>query len=81
MNIAIQSGKPIPPPGKPGRRRVYPLDKMAVGDSFFVPGVTYQSMASSVKWFVNHQEGDKWSFRVRKDTADGQTGVSVFRVE
>lgn len=67
----IERGVPLPPGASTGP--TYPWDKMAVGDSFFVPGKKQENM-SSVASSAAKRRG--WKFATR--TVPG--GVRVWRV-
>ena len=79
-NIVIERGKDVPPAGKRGRKRIYPFDRMVVGESFSVSGASLQSVSSCVKWFTDHQEGKKWEFTVRRVDIDGTEHIQVNRI-
>ena len=80
-NIEIERGKDVPPAGKRGRKRIYPFDRMVVGDSFAVPGASLQSVSSCVKWFTDHQTDEKWEFIVRRIDVDGTEHIQVNRIK
>jgi len=50
VSIEIRSGSGRPKPPRRGRRRKYPLDRMAVGE-FFEAEATYQAVWSSIRHF------------------------------
>ena len=79
-NIEIESGKDVPPPGKRGRKRIYPFDQMAVGDSFSVGDASLQSVSSCAKWFTDHQTDEKWEFTVRRVHVCGKERIQVNRI-
>lgn len=70
----VQSGVPIPLKRIP--RAAYPFAQLAVGDSFFVPGgspqsLTYARSAAEVEFSA--------SYATRKVTESGTSGVRVWR--
>jgi hypothetical protein len=75
--LQIEHGIPIPPPrsGRTVRWR-YPLARMAVGDSFFVPGGCSGSVIGAVIRFVRAYPGTR-----RFVTRQYPDGVRVWRVE
>ena len=79
-NIVIERGKDVPPPGKRGRKRIYPFDRMSVDDSFAVTGASLQSVSSCVRWFTDHQQDEKWEFTVRRVDIDGTQYIQVNRI-
>lgn len=63
--------KHVPPPAA---RRVYPFDKMDVGDSFFVPDETTWGSAASSARAYGANEGKRFATRA----IDG--GVRIWRI-
>lgn len=88
MNISIDKGIPIPP-HEPGRRKMYPFDRMEVGDSFFVatsePGnlslddatkrLAKNLGTAAYCWATHHGNGRRFVVRIV-----GQ-GARVWRVQ
>jgi len=75
----VQKSAPPLPPAKPYRARKYPLDTMEVGDWFFVPNKTTESLGSHV-----HTTGKKLGrkFSLAKGmNGNGVHGVVVTRTE
>ena len=72
-DIAVEKDVPLPAPLRGSGK--YPWRSMAVGDSFFVPGMTTASIAGSVHSAYKRLPG--WKFTSR--TVDG--GVRVWRIE
>jgi hypothetical protein len=77
----LESGVPIPPT-KQGAR--YPFDKMAIGQSFFVPAggkplsrVQSLLIVSARQWKM--QTGTKATFITRQDKEHG--GVRIWRTQ
>lgn len=65
---------PIPPKAEHGGRpQKYPYDRLAVGDSFFVP----RTNLSTHHWKLR----TGWSFTRRVVTEDGIRGSRVWRTE
>lgn len=79
-NIVIETGKDVPPAGKRGRKRIYPFDKMDIGNSFSVSGASLQSVSSCVKWFTDHQKDENLEFVVRRVDIDGAEYIQVNRI-
>ena len=74
----IERGIPAP---RLSRYRKYPFADMAVGDSFFVPGVQPRLLRSAARgWVTYNLERDGIAFAVRKSVANGVSGVRVWRV-
>ena len=71
--FAIEKGVPVPPHGK-GKTAKYPWADMCVGDSFFVPGVKINTLASS-----KAQAAKKHNAKYAMRSVDG--GVRVWRIE
>lgn len=65
--------KNVPPPS----RLKYPLEKLDVGDSFFVPEKTGQSMRTTVSHYQRTRGG---KFITREVTEAGVSGTRVWRV-
>lgn len=56
----IEAGIPIPGAhAGAGRKAIYPLDDLEVGESFFVPGGTHKSMATPINVFRGKSHGQK----------------------
>lgn len=72
-----------------GRRRIYPFDKLSVGQSFFVPcdgekgDRTKGSVRSAARVAARRRRGNGESvkFVSRLETKDGVSGVRIHRVE
>ena len=72
-----------------GRRRVYPFDKLGVGQSFFVPcegekgNRTKGSVRSAARVAAKRRRdnGEAVKFVSRLETKDGVSGVRIHRVE
>lgn len=77
----IEKGIPVPAVAS-GRPTIYPLERLGVGDSFFIPlpeGKKHRDLQSSVSRAAKAHEGKK--FTTRKDVSpDGGTdGIRVWR--
>lgn len=79
MSFKIEKNIPVPPKGnKKKKSRKYPLDKMEVGDSFFIKGYTlkkYRNISSTI--FLHKKRNPGAVFTVRKM----EGGIRVFRIE
>jgi hypothetical protein len=82
----IRSNVPLPTiqrGGGAGRVSKYPFDKLEVGQSFFIPGITTKSFASTING--QNRKGKnadpKRAFTVRTENENGVAGVGVWRVE
>jgi len=72
-----------------GRKRLYPFDKLNVGQSFFIPcdgengERTKESVRASARVASKRykDQGFAVKFISRVDTKDGVTGVRIHRVE
>lgn len=73
MNIKIDKDIPPPPLGRAPATR-YPFADLEVGDSFFIPGATPQSISGSTSWARNKLTPRKFTVR----TVEG--GTRVWRV-
>lgn len=77
--FAIRNNRPMPAPTSGRGVRVYPLDEMRVGDSFFVPlegrkpAAVQGSIIRSAKSFAPKV------FTTRRLTEDGVEGVGCWR--
>ena len=92
--LQLQSNVP-PPARKPvtDRRKKYPVEKMQVGDFFFIPNRRYSSIRTyfltlskqyNVKLKAEQifaREGDAGWERCTEDTPGAVTGVGVWRME
>ena len=58
--IKIDKGKPIPSHGAAVQK--YPWDDMEIGDSFFLPGVTRNTLSSAAA-SAERRQGRKYSVR------------------
>lgn len=85
MSFKIEKGIPIPAIERVERKRKYPLDTMAIGESFFVPGTKASSMHACITRFHKATKGKKdqgsKKFCVRTVTEDGVAGARVWRTE
>ena len=75
--MQIQSNIPIPEDHRGGFYR-YKWDEMGIGDSFFVPGISIQSLSSAANRAAARFE---MRFTCRTVTEDGIEGVRVWRTE
>lgn len=73
--IPVDRGIPIPPPQQLYQRK-YPLNTMAVGDSFFVPHRTRQQMAGPIRY----ASCECRKFTTRRVTEHGIPGLRVWRI-
>lgn len=64
------------PPAKTLYQRKYPFNVMAVGDSFFVPGVTRQQMAGPIRYATCECR----KFTTRRTTENGVAGLRIWRI-
>lgn len=74
--ITIDKDVPMPSPAKPPPK--YPWRSMAVGDSFFIAGLTVAKLASLAAW---GRKATGYRFTCRTVTENGVAGVRVWRVE
>lgn len=72
MLIAIDKGVPVPEVTK-GRTRIYPLDELKVGESFFVKGKSTSDLGGSVGYMRKKFPSRRYVTR----TVDG--GCRVWR--
>ncbi len=85
VNYQIRKGIPVPAiqgRGFGARVSKYPFEQLDLGDSFFVPGSTSKSFASTITT-QNKRYGKqepKRQFTCRTDSVDGVAGVSVWRI-
>ena len=70
MTLTIDKGVALPP-ARAGRK--YPFRLMKVGESFFAPGITQDTMCSMVP-----RKYGKWATRVWREGNIG--GVRVWRI-
>jgi len=77
QEFAIASGLPIPET-RQGAPCKYPWDKLAVGDSFFIPGKTSQTI-SPARQSAEHTRGTKYASRTVEE--NGVRGVRVWRIK
>ena len=67
MLLSIKKGVPLPPVGRgappPPARRRYPLDTMAVGDMFFVPGAKRKPLDNLVANANRRMQPKRFSVR------------------
>ena len=73
--IEIDKGVPLPPAQVIFRRK-YPLNTMAVGDSFFVPGKT----ANDMKGPLHYARCSCRKFATRRVIESGITGLRIWRI-
>lgn len=84
----IENNIPIASIGS-GRKRLYPFDKLNVGQSFFVPCEgedgerRKESVRASARTAINRSKknGEPVRFVSRTETKDGVTGLRIHRVE
>lgn len=91
VNVVLETGVPIPPKTIPKRKSKYPFESMGVtsNNTFFVPGVTANTMHAAVTRFKGTDEGKDWEFTVRsvEEVIKGQlndlpqVGVRVWRTK
>jgi hypothetical protein len=94
MFLPMAPGTPKPEINRshPGVRRKYPIDKMDVGASFFVPDRTCKSVSSYISRIAKDFPGQRFSTRpchaikndnhwtiVSADTRGATEGVGVWR--
>ncbi len=72
---ASETGKNLT---KPRVKYVYPVRKLEIGQSFFIPGGTYASAYDAAKYTAK-KHNRKFAIRVR--TESGVRGVRVWRTE
>lgn len=72
MQFKIEQGIEIPE--RRGRSKLYPFSQMNIGDSFFIPGKTSQSISTN----FGHHKPMKFSARTMEE--NGVKGVRVWRV-
>ena len=78
MTIKVDKGIPIPERRRgPGAPEKYPWREMAVGDSFFVPGITSAKFGGTPLSMRNAGR----VFARRSWTEDGVKGVRVWRTK
>ena len=73
--IAIDKGVPLPEAQRGARFR-YPFKALEVGDSFFVPGRTRQSLKAS----ISHASCGCRRFATRGVVEHGVKGLRVWRI-
>lgn len=73
--IQVDRDIPLPPPKQQFTRK-YPFNIMAVGDSFFVPGMTRRPMASSIR----HASCECRKFTTRRVIENGVSGLRIWRI-
>lgn len=84
QQITIQSGVSVPPimPSAEGRKPVYPLKQMKVGESFFIPlqGAKARGRVNSAacQFSIRHPG---YFFTTRTVTEENIPGLRVWRVE
>jgi hypothetical protein len=77
MTITIDRNVEIPVPAKnSGRPPIYPWRKLAIGDSFFAPGKTHQTLGATAG-----TRGPGIKVTTRAVTENGVSGVRVWRIE
>lgn len=87
--IRLESGVPIPAVPRTGRAPRYPFLAMEVGQSFFIPGASTNTIHSALGRFMKSPEGKDRKYVSRSMTevvpaeADKgeQDGVRVWRTE
>lgn len=78
MNFPLTSNVPIPSrPNHKGAPRKYPLDEMAVGDSFFVPK-SQNALSGSI---TGAQKRTGFRFTARSVTEGDVQGTRVWRTQ
>ena len=77
--ITIDKDKLMPKRFGRGAPRKYPFDDLAVGESFFVPGINSTKISGSIGHAKHRLPGRK--FPTRAVTENGVTGVRVWRVQ
>lgn len=78
MEIKIEKNVPIPMKGGKAKWELYPLDKMEVGDSFYIEGERASAISASLQSYKNNQimkYQNKVAFVCRSDAK----GVRVWR--
>lgn len=87
LKVEIRKNVPLPPfqRGRYGRRRglKYPLDKMEIGDSIFIPGLTGSRASGYIRSYSYRRH--KWGmpplkFSIRILTENGLQGCGVWRI-
>jgi hypothetical protein len=73
--IQIDRGVPLPPSQQIFKRK-YPFSTMAVGDSFFVPGMVRQRMAGPIRY----ASCECRKFTTRRTVENGIPGLRVWRI-
>lgn len=73
--VPVDHGIPVPPPHSPYQRK-YPLNLLAVGDSFFVAGKTRQQMASPIRYATCACR----KFTSHRVIENGVRGLRVWRI-
>jgi hypothetical protein len=82
MTTDFKIDKTVPAPRDAGRpNRKYPLDKLQIGDSFFVPAEEVNSIDSVVQSALRYGRRHGVKFTTRKVTEKGKDGVRVWRIE
>jgi hypothetical protein len=79
MNITIENNIPIPPKGR-GRKRIYPFEKMSIGDSFYVPAKKANAVRYCAHFYRSRNKDFHFTTRSEKG-ADGGYGVRVWRIK
>lgn len=86
-DVKIDRGVPVPPPAQRPIRHVYPLRKLSVGDSFFLP-----CEAGDTRMLRNRVHSScgqmrrrnvlprGFALQIRSTSEKGQIGVRVWRV-
>ena len=87
MSIQIEDNVELPPRTHGGPNRLYPLDELAIGQSFFAAAVDdtdeavvrLQGTLHSSARGVTKRTGAR--FTTRQWTQDGRRGIRVWRIE
>jgi hypothetical protein len=81
MEVIIESNIEVPKGSGRGNWKKenvkYPIDKLNVNDSFWVPKSKGASMRSTASRFKRHNSG--WSYTVRSEKLDGDEGYRIWR--